>query len=174
MPFLVKAAVDALKAFPIINASVEGESIVYKQDISIGIAVALDWGLIVPVVKRADDLSLLGIARAIQDLANRARSKKLKPDEVGGGTFTITNPGTYGGLIGLPIINQPQVAIMGVGSIAKRPWVVETKDGDALAIRTIGMLSLSFDHRVIDGAVADQFMAHIKKTLETTDFSTLV
>ncbi len=174
LPFIIKATIDALKAFPIINSSVDGENIIYKQDINIGLAVALDWGLIVPVIKRADELSMLGLARAAQDLATRARNKQLKPDEVTGGTFTITNPGLYGGLIGTPIINQPQVAIMGVGSIAKRPWVIETEDGDALAIRTIGMLSLSFDHRVIDGAVADQFMAHVKKTLETTDFSTLI
>jgi 2-oxoglutarate dehydrogenase E2 component (dihydrolipoamide succinyltransferase) len=174
LPFIIKAAIDALKAFPVLNSSVDGENIVYKQDINIGIAVALDWGLIVPVIKRADELSMLGLARAAQDLALRARNKQLKPDEVAGGTFTITNPGLYGGLIGTPIINQPQVAIMGIGSIAKRPWVVETADGDALAIRTIGMLSLSFDHRIIDGAVADQFMAHVKRTLETTDFANLL
>ncbi len=174
LPFIIKATIDALKVFPILNSSVDGENIIYKQDINIGLAVALDWGLIVPVIKRADELSMLGLARAAQDLATRARNKQLKPDEVTGGTFTITNPGLYGGLIGTPIINQPQVAIMGVGSIAKRPWVIETAEGDALAIRTIGMLSLSFDHRVIDGAVADQFMAHVKKTLETTDFSTLI
>jgi pyruvate dehydrogenase E2 component (dihydrolipoamide acetyltransferase) len=174
LPFIIKATVDAIKAFPILNSSVDGENIAYKQDINIGLAVALDWGLIVPVVKRADELSMLGLARAAFDLAHRARNKQLKPDEVAGGTFTITNPGLYGGLIGTPIINQPQVAIMGVGSIAKRPWVVETADGDAIAIRTIGLLSLSFDHRIIDGAVADQFMAHIKRTLETTDFSALI
>lgn len=174
LPFIIKATIDALKAFPILNSSVDGENIIYKQEINIGLAVALDWGLIVPVIKRADELSMLGLARAAQDLATRARNKQLKPDEVTGGTFTITNPGLYGGLIGTPIINQPQVAIMGVGSIAKRPWVIETAEGDALAIRTIGMLSLSFDHRVIDGAVADQFMAHVKKTLERTDFSTLI
>lgn len=174
LPFIIKATIDAIKAFPILNSSVDGDNVVYKQDINIGLAVALDWGLIVPVVKRADELSMLGLARASFDLANRARNKQLKPDEVAGGTFTITNPGLYGGLIGTPIINQPQVAIMGVGSIAKRPWVVETADGDAIAIRTIGMLGLSFDHRIIDGAVADQFMAHIKKMLETTDFSALL
>jgi len=174
LPFIIKATIDAIKAFPILNSSVDGENIVYKQDINIGLAVALDWGLIVPVIKRADELSMLGLARAAFDLANRARNKQLKPDEVAGGTFTITNPGLYGGLIGTPIINQPQVAIMGIGSIAKRPWVVETDDGDAIAIRTIGMLSLSFDHRIIDGALADQFMAHVKKTLETADFSTLI
>jgi len=174
LPLIIKAVIDAIKAFPILNSSVDGENIVYKQDINIGLAVALDWGLIVPVVKRADELSMLGLARAAHDLATRARNKQLKPDEVTGGTFTITNPGLYGGLIGTPIINQPQVAIMGVGAIQKRPWVVETEDGDAIAIRTIGMLSLSFDHRIIDGAVADQFMAHVKHTLETTDFSTLI
>ncbi len=174
LPFIIKATIDAIKVFPILNSSVDGENIVYKQDINIGLAVALDWGLIVPVVKRADELSMLGLARAAFDLANRARNKQLKPDDVAGGTFTITNPGLSGGLIGTPIINQPQVAVMGVGAIAKRPWVVESADGDAIAIRTIGMLGLSFDHRIIDGAVADQFMAHIKKTLETTDFANLL
>ncbi len=174
LPFVIKAAVDALKAFPVVNASVDGDNIVYKQDLNIGIAVALDWGLIVPVIKQADELSVVGIARAAQDLAGRARNKQLKPDEVGGGTFSITNFGLYGGLTATPIINQPQVAILGLGGITKRPWVVETDDGDAIAIRYIGILSLSFDHRIIDGAVADQFMAHLKKSIETTDFSALV
>lgn len=174
LPFIIKATIDALKAFPVVNASVDGENIVYKQDINIGIAVALDWGLIVPVIKQADELSLIGLARASQDLASRARNKQLKPDEVAGGTFSVTNFGLYGGLTGTPIINQPQVAILGIGGISKRPWVVETQDGDAIAIRSIGVLSLSFDHRIIDGAVADQFMAYLKKMLETTDFSTLV
>jgi pyruvate dehydrogenase E2 component (dihydrolipoamide acetyltransferase) len=174
LPFVIKAAVDALKAFPVVNASVDGDNIVYKQDLNIGIAVALDWGLIVPVIKQADELSLIGIARAAQDLAGRARNKQLKPDEVGGGTFSITNFGLYGGMTATPIINQPQVAILGLGGITKRPWVVETDDGDAIAIRNIGVLSLSFDHRIIDGAVADQFMAHLKKTIETTDFSALI
>jgi 2-oxoglutarate dehydrogenase E2 component (dihydrolipoamide succinyltransferase) len=174
LPFVIKAAIGALRTFPVVNSSVDGENIVYKQDINIGIAVALDWGLIVPVIKQADELSIVGLARATQDLAGRARNKQLKPDEVAGGTFSITNFGLYGGLTATPIINQPQVAVLGVGGVTKRPWVVETKDGDAIAIRSIGILSLSFDHRVIDGAVADQFMAYLKKTLETTDFSTMV
>ena len=174
LPFVIKAAIGALRAFPVVNSSVDGENIVYKQDINIGIAVALDWGLIVPVIKQADELSIVGLARATQDLAGRARNKQLKPDEVAGGTFSITNFGLYGGLTATPIINQPQVAVLGVGGVTKRPWVVETADGDAIAIRSIGIVSLSFDHRVIDGAVADQFMAYLKKTLETTDFSTMV
>jgi pyruvate dehydrogenase E2 component (dihydrolipoamide acetyltransferase) len=174
LPFVIKATIDALKALPVVNSSVEGENIVYKHDYNIGIAVALDWGLIVPVIKQADALSLTGLARSSQDLANRARSKQLKPDEVSGGTFSITNFGLFGGYTAAPIINQPQVAILGLGGVHKRPWVVETADGDAIAIRHIAALSLSFDHRVIDGAVADQFLAHIKKTIETTDFSALL
>jgi pyruvate dehydrogenase E2 component (dihydrolipoyllysine-residue acetyltransferase) len=174
MPFVIKSVVDALKAFPIVNASVDGENIVYKHDINIGMAVALESGLIVPVIKQADALSLVGLARATQDLAARARNKQLKPDEVSGGTFSITNFGLYSGYTATPIINQPQAAILGLGGIHKRPWVVETSDGDAIAIRHIGVLSLSFDHRLIDGAIADQFMAHLKKSIETTDFSTLV
>src|SRR5262245_33286353 len=174
LPFVIKATIDALKALPVVNSSVEGENIVYKHDYNIGIAVALDWGLIVPVIKQADALSLTGLARASQDLANRARSKQLKPDEVSGGTFSITNFGLFGGYTAAPIINQPQVAILGLGGVHKRPWVIETEDGDAIAIRHIAALSLSFDHRVIDGAVADHFLAHIKKTIETTDFSALL
>jgi len=174
LPFVIKATVDALKALPVVNSSVEGENIVYKHDYNIGIAVALDWGLIVPVIKQADALSLTGLARASQDLANRARSKQLKPDEVSGGTFSITNFGLFGGYTAAPIINQPQVAILGLGGVHKRPWVIETEDGDAIAIRHIAALSLSFDHRVIDGAVADQFLSLIKKTIETTDFSALL
>jgi 2-oxoglutarate dehydrogenase E2 component (dihydrolipoamide succinyltransferase) len=174
LPFVIKAAIDALKAIPVVNSSVEGENIVYKHDYNIGIAVALDWGLIVPVIKQADALSVTGLARASQDLATRARSKQLKPDEVSGGTFSITNFGLFGGYTATPIINQPQVAILGLGGIHKKPWVVETEDGDAIAIRHIGVVSLSFDHRVIDGAVGDQFLAHIKKTVETTDFSALL
>ncbi|MBI1765425.1 MAG: 2-oxoglutarate dehydrogenase, E2 component, dihydrolipoamide succinyltransferase [Acidobacteria bacterium] len=174
LPFVIKATLDALKALPIINASVDGDSIAYKHDFNIGIAVALDWGLIVPVIKNADMLSITGLARASQDLANRARAKQLKPDEISGGTFSITNFGLYGGYTATPIINQPQVAILGLGGIHKKPWVVETPDGEALAIRHIGVLSLSFDHRIIDGAVGDQFLAHIKKTIETTDFSALL
>ncbi|HMY70995.1 MAG TPA: 2-oxoglutarate dehydrogenase, E2 component, dihydrolipoamide succinyltransferase, partial [Blastocatellia bacterium] len=174
LPFVIKAAVDALKALPVVNASVEGDNIVYKHDYNVGIAVALDWGLIVPVIKQADALSITGLARSSQDLANRARGKQLKPDEISGGTFSITNFGLYGGYTATPIINQPQVAILGMGGIHKKPWVVETPDGDAIAIRHIGVLSLSFDHRIIDGAVGDQFLAHIKKTIETTDFSALL
>ncbi len=174
LPFVIKAVTDALKATPILNSSVDGESILYKQDINVGIAVALDWGLIVPVIKSADELSLLGLARTSQDLAGRARSKQLKPDEVSGGTFSITNFGLYGGTTATPVINQPQVAILGFGGVHKRPWVIETADGEAIAIRHISMLSLSFDHRIVDGAVADQFMAYLKKLIETTDYSALV
>ncbi len=174
MPFIIKAVIDALRAFPVVNASLDGENVIYKHDVNIGIAVALESGLIVPVIKQADALSLLGLARATQDLAARARNKQLKPDEVSGGTFSISNFGLYGGYTATPIINQPQVAILGVGGIHKRPCVVETDDGDAIAIRHIGVLGLSFDHRLVDGAVADQFMAHLKKTLETTDFSSLI
>ena len=174
MPFIIKAAVDAIKALPVINSSVDGDNIVYKQDINIGIAVALDWGLIVPVIKQADSMNLLGLARATNDLAGRARGKQLKPDEVSGGTFSITNFGLYGGLTATPVINQPQVAILGVGGIHKRAWVMDTPEGEVIAIRHIGVLSLSFDHRIIDGAIGDQFLALMRTTLETTDFSGLV
>ena len=174
MPFIIKAAVDAIKALPVINSSVDGDNIVYKQDINIGIAVALDWGLIVPVIKQADSMNLLGLARATNDLAGRARGKQLKPDEVSGGTFSITNFGLYGGLTATPVINQPQVAILGVGGIHKRAWVMDTPEGEVIAIRHIGVLSLSFDHRIIDGAIGDQFLALMRTTLETTDFSSLV
>ncbi len=165
MSFLMKATVDALKAVPIVNSSLDGDNIVYKKDINLGIAVALDWGLIVPVIKHAEEKNMLGLSRAIQDLAARARSKQLKPDDVQGGTFTITNPGVFGALFGMPIISQPQVAIMGVGNIEKRVAVME----DAIAIRTKGYLSLGYDHRLIDGAVADEFMSHVKKALENFD-----
>jgi 2-oxoglutarate dehydrogenase E2 component (dihydrolipoamide succinyltransferase) len=161
-PFFVQAAANALKKFPIVNSSLDGDTIVYKRAINIGIAVNLEWGLIVPVVKSADEKNLLGLAKAINDLGERARSKKLTPDDVKDGTFTITNPGQYGAVIGTPIINQPQVAIMGMGGIKKRAVVID----DAIAIRPIIMLSLSFDHRVIDGATADQFMAEVQKQLE--------
>ena len=174
LPFIIKATIDALKAIPIVNASADSENITYKHDYNIGIAVALDWGLIVPVIKQADMLNVTGLARASQDLAYRARNKQLKPDEVSGGTFSITNFGLYRGYTATPIINQPQLAILGIGGIHKKPWVVDTGDGDAIAIRHIGVLSLSFDHRIIDGAVGDQFVAHIKNTIETTDFSALV
>jgi 2-oxoglutarate dehydrogenase E2 component (dihydrolipoamide succinyltransferase) len=157
--------VDALRAVPIVNASVDGDNVVYKKEINIGIAVALDWGLIVPVLKNADEKNLLGLSRAIADLATRARAKGLKPEEVQGGTFTITNPGNFGAQFGLPIINQPQVAILGVGAIEKRAVVIE----DAIAIRPMAYLALGFDHRLIDGAVADRFMAHIKGQLEQFD-----
>jgi pyruvate dehydrogenase E2 component (dihydrolipoamide acetyltransferase) len=150
------------------NSSVAGTNVIYRKQINIGVAVALDWGLIVPVIKRADDLSLSGITRALNDLAARARAKKLSPDEVQEGTFTITNPGVFGSLMGTPIINQPQVAILGVGAIEKRPKVLPGADGeDTIAIRTCAYFSISFDHRVIDGAVADQFLAFVKKTIET-------
>ena len=155
----MQAAANALKRFPIVNSSLEGDTIVYKRAINIGIAVNLEWGLIVPVIKNADEKNLLGLARALNDIGERARNKKLTPDDVKDGTFTITNPGQYGGLIGTPIINQPQVAIMGMGGIKKRAVVID----DAIAIRPIIMLSLSFDHRVIDGATADQFMADVQK-----------
>jgi 2-oxoglutarate dehydrogenase E2 component (dihydrolipoamide succinyltransferase) len=165
MSFLMKAAVDALKAVPIVNSSIDGDSVVYKKDINLGIAVALDWGLIVPVIKKAEEKNMLGLSRAIQDLAARARAKQLKPDEVQGGTFTITNPGVFGAQFGMPIISQPQVAILGVGHIEKRVAVVD----DMIAIRTKGYLSLGYDHRIIDGAVADEYMSHLKHTLENFD-----
>ena len=165
LPFILHATVEALKAFPTLNASVDGDHLITKMDINLGVAVALDWGLIVPVIKNAEDRSLAGLAKATVDLAERARSKKLLPDEVQGGTFTITNPGVFGSLFGTPIINQPQLAILGVGIIEKRLKVVE----EAIAIRTMGYLAIGFDHRIIDGAVADQFMSHIKKTLENFD-----
>jgi 2-oxoglutarate dehydrogenase E2 component (dihydrolipoamide succinyltransferase) len=161
--FIVEALVKSLQAFPMVNASIEGEdTILYHKDVNIGIAVALDWGLIVPVVKNAEQMNLLGLANSINDLAERARSKRLSPDDVQDGTFTITNPGVFGSLMGAPIINQPQVAILGVGVIKKRPVVID----DAIAIRPIMYLSLSFDHRLIDGAVAAQFLAHVIDQLE--------
>jgi len=167
LSFIVKAVVDALRQVPVLNASLDASNnVTYHRPINIGIAVALDWGLIVPVIKHADELSLLGVTRAINDLAERARGKKLSPDEVQKGTFTITNPGVFGSTIGIPIINQPQTAILAVGSITKQPAVVTVDGVDAIGIRTMGMLSLSFDHRVIDGADADRFMADVKKTLE--------
>jgi len=162
LSFIVKAVADALKAFPVLNASVDGDSIVYHEDINVGVAVALESGLIVPVVKNADRLELPSVAQSIADLAARARSKHLSPEDVAHGTFTVTNPGAFGALLGTPIINQPQVAILGVGSIEKRPVVA----GDVLVARVTAMLTLGFDHRIIDGAVADQFMAHVKRALE--------
>jgi len=168
MPFFVRAAVMALQQWPIINASLEGDNIRYHRNINMGIAVALDWGLIVPVLKNAGDLNFLGLQRGITDLGERARTKKLKPDDVEGSTFTVTNPGQFGAVFGLPIINQPNSAIMGVGGITKQPMVITDKDGsDSIAIRSVVHLTLGYDHRLIDGAVADQFMALVKKNLET-------
>jgi 2-oxoglutarate dehydrogenase E2 component (dihydrolipoamide succinyltransferase) len=171
LPFIFRAAIQGLKDFPQVNASIDGDNIVYHKDVHLGMAVALDWGLIVPVIRNADEKSILGLARASQDLAERARSKRLKPEEIQGGTFSVTNPGVYGGLFGTPIIPQPQVAILGVGTIEKRPVVVADENGnDALGIRTVGYLALSFDHRLIDGADADRFLASVKKTLEKGEF----
>jgi pyruvate dehydrogenase E2 component (dihydrolipoamide acetyltransferase) len=167
MPFFVRAAIIALQQFPIVNASLEGDNIRYHRHVNAGIAVALDWGLIVPVLKNADELNFLGLQRGITDLGERARSKKLMPQDVEGSTFTITNPGQFGAVFGLPIINQPNSAIMGVGGITKQPMVVTDKDGnDSIAIRSVVHLTLGYDHRLIDGAVADQFMALVKKTME--------
>lgn len=161
--FLMRAVVEGLSKFPILNSSIVDQQVCYKSAINLGMAVALDWGLLVPVIKRADELSMAGLARQVSDLAERARTKKLAPDDVQGGTFTLTNPGIFGSLYGTPIINQPQVAILGSGTITKRPVVTED---DAIAIRHMMYLALSFDHRVIDGATADQFMACIKKFLQ--------
>lgn len=165
LPFFIRSTLHALKAYPIVNASVDGHDILYKRDLNIGVAVALESGLIVPVIHRADEKSFLGLQRAVNDLATRAREKKLKPEDVQGGTFTITNPGPFGALFGTPIIPQPQVAILGLGAIHKRPVVVN----DAIAVRPMVYLSLTFDHRIIDGAVADQFMAEVRKRLESWD-----
>ncbi len=167
MPFFVRAVIIALQQFPIVNASLEGENIRYHRHVNVGIAVALDWGLIVPVLKNADELNFLGLQRGISDLGERSRTKKLKPEEVEGSTFTVTNPGQFGAVFGLPIINQPNSAILGVGGITKAPLVVTDEDGnDSIAIRSVVHLTLGYDHRLIDGAVADQFMALVKKTLE--------
>ncbi|MGA2019535.1 MAG: 2-oxoglutarate dehydrogenase, E2 component, dihydrolipoamide succinyltransferase [Candidatus Sulfotelmatobacter sp.] len=167
MPFFVRAAIIAVQQWPIVNASLEGDNIHYHRNINVGVAVALDWGLIVPVLKNAGDLNFLGLQRGITDLGERARSKKLKPEDVEGSTFTVTNPGQFGAVFGLPIINQPNSAIMGVGGITKQPLVVTDKEGnDSIAIRSVVHLTLGYDHRLIDGAVADQCMALVKKTLE--------
>jgi pyruvate dehydrogenase E2 component (dihydrolipoamide acetyltransferase) len=172
LPFIVQAVIAGLREFPILNASMDDTNTIYHREFNIGIAVALEWGLIVPVLKHADELNVLGMSRSINDLGDRARNKKLMPDDVQGGTFTITNPGVFGGLFGLPIINQPQVAILGVGGVQKRPVVVTDDDGnDSIAIRTMCYLSLTFDHRLIDGAIADQFMARIKQIIEAGQFS---
>ena len=160
--FIAKAAIDALRQFPIVNASIDGDNIVYKKDINLGIAVALDNGLIVPVVRNADEKNLLGLSRAIDDIANRARTKKLSPEEVQGGTFTITNPGIFGALYGLPLINQPQVAILGVGAVEKRAVVID----DAIGIRPVCHVTLGYDHRLVDGADAGRFLSYLKERLE--------
>jgi len=165
MSFIAKAIVDVLRRHPIVNASVDENNIIYRKDINLGIAVAIDGGLIVPVIKNADEKNLLGLSRAIVDVAERARTKQLKPEEVHGGTFTITNPGHFGAQFGMPIINQPQVAILGVGTVEKRPVVID----DAIGIRPMAYLTLGYDHRLIDGATADQFMADVKKALEEFD-----
>jgi pyruvate dehydrogenase E2 component (dihydrolipoyllysine-residue acetyltransferase) len=165
MAFIAKAVIDAVRRHPIVNASLDGDNIVYRKDVNLGIAVALETGLIVPVIKHADEKNILGLTRAIADVAERARAKQLKPEEVQGGTFTITNPGQFGAQFGMPIINQPQVAILGVGTIEKRPVVVD----DAIAIRTMAYLTLGYDHRLVDGAVADQFMSDVKRQIESFD-----
>jgi pyruvate dehydrogenase E2 component (dihydrolipoamide acetyltransferase) len=166
LSFILKAAVEGLKLVPVMNASVDGDNIVYHKTINLGVAVALDWGLIVPVIKNADQKSLLELSRTVVDLATRARAKQLKPDEVSGGTFTITNPGVFGALFGMPIINQPQLAILGVGAIEKRPVVID----DAIAIRPMAYLGIGYDHRIIDGAVADEFMSQVKRIIEAGQF----
>lgn len=174
MPFVFRAAITALKARPLLNASISGDEIVYHREINLGMAVALDWGLIVPVIRRADDLSLVGLARAANDLADRARTKKLSPDEVAGGTFTITNHGGFGSLFATPVINQPQVGILGVGAIEKRPKVVTMSDGsDTIAVRTMAYMGVTFDHRLVDGAEGDTFMSIVKNTLENERWTEL-
>lgn len=171
-PFFITAAIGALKEFPIVNSSIEGDKIIVKKFINFGIAVAAPSGLIVPVIKSAEEKNFLGLSRAINDLAVRTRNKKLSPDEIQGGTFTITNYGVFGNIIGTPIINQPQVAILGVGAIKKRPVVVTDPDGkDSIAIRSIVYLTLAFDHRIIDGAIGGQFLAKVVSNLERYDFS---
>jgi 2-oxoglutarate dehydrogenase E2 component (dihydrolipoamide succinyltransferase) len=164
LPFIAKAAVGALREFPILNASIEGTNILYHNEINIGIAVALEGGsgLIVPVIRHADERNVIGLQRAIADLAARARGKQLKPDEVQGGTFSITNFGSFGSVFATPVINQPQVAILGVGAVEKTPVVID----DAIAIRSIAYLALTFDHRLVDGALADQFCQKMKSVLE--------
>ena len=167
LAFIASAVARNLRKHAVLNAAVMGESTLYRREINLGIAVAMDWGLIVPVIRRADELNLLGIARAINDLAERARAKRLSPDEVQKGTFTITNPGVFGTFVGLPVLNQPQSGILAVGAIGKRPAVVTAADGsDGIGIRTLGMLALSFDHRIVDGADADRFLADLRATLQ--------
>ncbi|MCO6512606.1 MAG: 2-oxoglutarate dehydrogenase, E2 component, dihydrolipoamide succinyltransferase [Aridibacter famidurans] len=171
MPFIFEATTAALRKFPVVNSQIAGDQIVYKGDVNLGMAVALEWGLIVPVIRQADQLSLAGLAKTANDLADRARSKKLSPDEVQGGTFTITNPGVFGGLFGTPIINQPQVAILCVGTIEKRPKVITTPEGDDyIGIRSMAYFALTYDHRIVDGADAEQFLSFMKDYLENTEF----
>ncbi len=168
MPFIFKSVAAALRAHPKVNASIDGTNVVFKKDVNIAMAVALDWGLLVPVIRNADQLNLLGLAKAANDLADRARSKKLGPDELKGGTFTITNPGVFGSLFGTPVINQPQVAILGIGAIEKRPMVMTDVDGcDTIAIRVMSYFGITYDHRLVDGADADHFMNSVKKMLES-------
>jgi pyruvate dehydrogenase E2 component (dihydrolipoamide acetyltransferase) len=172
MPFIFQAVTNAIRKFPVVNAQVDGENIIYKGDINLGMAVALDRGLIVPVIRKADTLSLSGLALTANDLADRARTKKLNPDEVQGGTFTITNPGVFGGLFGTPIINQPQVAILCVGTIEKRPKVFTSPEGDDyIAIRQMAYFALTYDHRIVDGADAERFLSFMKEFLEKGEFS---
>ena len=172
MPFIFQALTQALRKFPVVNSQIDGDKVIYKGDVNLGMAVALDWGLIVPVIKQADKLSLSGLALKANDLAERARTKKLNPDEVQGGTFTITNTGTFGGLFGTPIINQPQVAILNFGTIEKRPKVLTTPDGDDyIAVRSMAYFALTYDHRIVDGADAEKFLSFVKNYLETTQFS---
>lgn len=170
-PFFLAGVVEGLKAFPVVNAAIDGNDVVYHRHVNLGVAVAVPNGLIVPVIKRAEELSLIGLQRAVTDLATRARTKQLKPEDVQGSTFSVTNPGPYGGLYGLPIINQPNVAILSTGGIHKRPVVVTDAGGnDAITVRSMMLIALSFDHRLVDGATADQFMARVKQVLETADF----
>ena len=168
MPFIFKSVAAALRAHPKVNASIDGTNVVFKKDVNIAMAVALDWGLLVPVIRNADQLNLLGLAKTANDLADRARAKKLGPDELKGGTFTITNPGVFGSLFGTPVINQPQVAILGIGAIEKRPMVMTDADGcDTIAIRVMSYFGITYDHRLVDGADADHFMNSVKKMLES-------
>jgi 2-oxoglutarate dehydrogenase E2 component (dihydrolipoamide succinyltransferase) len=174
MPFIFKAVCEALKTNPKLNAAIDGTNVVFKKDINLGLAVALDWGLLVPVIRNADRMNLVGLSRAANDLADRARAKKLGPDELKGGTFTITNPGVFGSLFGTPIINQPQVAILGIGTIEKRPVVMTDDDGsDTIAIRVMSYFGITYDHRLVDGADADHFMNAVKKSLEAGGWAEL-
>jgi pyruvate dehydrogenase E2 component (dihydrolipoamide acetyltransferase) len=174
MPFIFSAVANALVAHPKLNASIDGSNIVFKKDINIGMAVALEWGLLVPVIRHADRLNLVGLAKTANDLADRARSKKLSPDEVLGGTFTVTNPGVFGSLYGTPIINQPQVGILGIGAIEKRPVVESDDEGnDTIAIKMMSYFAITYDHRLVDGADADQFMNHLRQTLAEETWSEL-